>query len=487
MAARTARLQRPSRSSTDDATAATAFAAAQSVDASDRAAVASRVREALWGGGAAQAQTDESPGTSNASGSTDDGGAGAALAAAAANANASDKTPEEVAAFVGYRELWLRKDAAAQQAEEVSKAVKEKLRDTEAALVEAMEGSGDVVLEIPRGIVDAKSTDLIARGCAPLTHYIRLKSSRRAPKLISLDIIAEAVGAVTEADLLQRWNDLKAKAATQHGKKGASTSASVSASAASGQADGHDVESGRKAGQKRRRGGAASSSVAESTKATQPQTAVPTLGDALVDLITSHVINTIAGTPFNEIVLSDTLTRGVKPFDVKPAPRGVIVLAIALHELEQKKALAVAQKKEVAKACAEDMARHAAVISAYFERSGSLRVDLRNPMDESRNLFMEPPQRIESQPQVRIKLFRSVMQTALSEMGDLRAVRDVGAAMRAKDSLLAHIRAQIAALPPKVTVEQPKLKRVPGPTAAAAAADAEYASEDDQDGGAASE
>lgn len=187
------------------------------------------------------------------------------------------------------------------------------------------------------------------------------------------------------------------------------------------------------------------------------------LGEALVQVLTDAVLERIRGDVFDKVDLSDTITRGVKAFDVKMATQSVAKAAMKLHELKEERGSIKAKRDESIAESAEHLAEHAAVISAFFERSGNRDQKLRNPQDPSRGLYISAGTRTEKPRKVGIRVFSAVARTAITEsIGELRTITDLASLMKAKDALLQHINLQISALPPVVKETPPKLHHNPG-------------------------
>ena len=391
-------------------------------------------------------------------------------------------TDAERAAFSAFRESSLRSKDAKEDAKATEAALAQRMRSLREALLEVMQRENERVLMLPRALVDQKNKELAARGLRPLPHYVRLDTTRKPSQPISLELITQVVEAVTEAQITARYEELRATAQECARVAGSKRTRGVADADAAAAAAAAGSVRGRGRGRSSAGRGQSARGTAADAAATAPQPP-PTVGDALVDLITTGVLGRIAGEVVTLAKLTNTLARGTRAYDVRTAPAPVVVNAVALHELSELRAQALAQRDVVVKECAARMAEHSAVITAFFERSGRSKAYMKNPTDESRKLYVVAPKRVETAQPVRVKLFRAVLHTAVTEtFGDLRGIRDVATAMRAKQTLLDHIRAQIAGLPPRVKMEPPRLLQAPGRAAAAAEAATAAVRSYDEDG-----
>ena len=390
-----------------------------------------------------------------------------------------DPDDAEATALKEYRDISLRIEASKRKAQEALGDLETRVKQAAADLLQLAQesaagsagagagtgasaggtggSSGGLAFVIDPRIVEAKTAELATSGLAAMKRYVRVVSQRRPNKPITADIIVQAVEGVSTEDVLALCAKEEASDEEEEedarldakGKVHAKAKAKVQAKAKGGAA-GAGAEAGAAAKAK--------------AKPKQPKGGHATLGEAYVGAVVAAVLELIRGALYEKAELTDKLGRGIKGDKLPPAPKPVVLVALALHELlEQRTVITRTRAEEIADA-KEALAERAPLVTAFFERSGHKEQELRNPSDAARNVYIVPAVRKEAPRPVGIRIFKTLVETAVSEhFGNLREIRDVKTLMRAKVALLQNIKQQIAALEPVVRTEPPKLKHLPGP------------------------
>jgi hypothetical protein len=211
--------------------------------------------------------------------------------------------------------------------------------------------------------------------------------------------------------------------------------------------------------------------IAEALAATTPQDVLDayetlkegsSLEDALVEAIVRHVVKLVREF-HDDVELTDALQRGVKPFQVKLAPRALVESSLRVHEEAQTVRAATAAKATALKALAARVEAQAPLVKTYMQRTGREEQTLRNPHDATDALKVKVEVKDVVAP-LRVPAFRTLLKATLAEQfRGAKSRRDLERLLADanKELLRRQLNTRVAALPPR-HVESVKLVHVGG-------------------------
>ena len=397
---------------------------------------------------------------------------------AQASVDAIAPSDAESDALKAFKDLSLQIVSVKEAAKKARAELEASAKQARAELLEAMLEMDVPIAEVPRAIVDAQAPLLSARGLGAMRHYVRVKTTTKPNKAITSDVIEQVLVAVTESNI----EACVAKALQARKKEEAVSDDAEDVDV--------DVDVDTRTAHKKKRKSLSGKARASAEKEKEKEKGPASIGEAFVEYVVGEVLERIRGEQVFSAELTDTVTRGIRPFSIVVAARPVILLAITLHDLQQQCVQIGDTHKEELRRLVEQLGVVSPIVSSFLERSGHETVDFAagaDPRDPGRGVYISRGQQREVARPVGIRAFKTIVTTALTErFGDFRAIHDIKTLLRAKESLLQAMKQQIAAMPPVVRVVPPKLRHNPGraevmpnPTVAAAEEDDEEEEEED--------